>query len=87
MNQKKRQSIFDRLAAAIPEPATELNYSSPFELLIAVVLSAQATDRGVNKATTRLFAMANDQWGPSMGSDSNTATLNLYLFNNQHVMY
>ncbi len=59
MNQKNRQAIFDRLAVAIPEPATELNYSSPFELLIAVVLSAQATDKGVNKATTRLFAVAN----------------------------
>jgi endonuclease-3 len=59
MNQKKRLAIFNRLAVAIPEPATELNYSSPFELLIAVVLSAQATDKGVNKATTRLFAVAN----------------------------
>ncbi|MGZ8232004.1 endonuclease III, partial [Methylobacter tundripaludum] len=59
MNQKKRQAIFDRLAGATPEPTTELNYSSPFELLIAVVLSAQATDKGVNKATTRLFAVAN----------------------------
>jgi len=59
MNQKKRQAIFDRLATAIPEPTTELNYSSPFELLIAVVLSAQATDKGVNKATARLFAVAN----------------------------
>jgi endonuclease III len=59
MNQKKRQAIFDRLAEAIPEPATELNYSSPFELLIAVVLSAQATDKGVNKATSLLFAVAN----------------------------
>jgi endonuclease-3 len=59
MNQKKRQVIFDRLAVAIPEPATELNYNSPFELLIAVVLSAQATDKGVNKATAGLFAVAN----------------------------
>ena len=59
MNQKTRQAIFDRLSVAIPEPTTELNYSSPFELLIAVVLSAQATDKGVNKATTRLFAVAN----------------------------
>jgi endonuclease-3 len=59
MNQKIRQAIFDRLAVAIPEPATELNYNSPFELLIAVVLSAQATDKGVNKATARLFAVAN----------------------------
>ena len=59
MNQNKRQAIFDRLSVAIPEPETELNYSSPFELLIAVVLSAQATDKGVNKATTLLFAVAN----------------------------
>ena len=59
MNQKIRQAIFDRLALAIPEPTTELDHSSPFELLIAVVLSAQATDKGVNKATTRLFAVAN----------------------------
>jgi endonuclease III len=59
MNQKKREAIFDRLAEAIPYPTTELNYTSPFELLIAVVLSAQATDKGVNKATTRLFAAAN----------------------------
>ena len=59
MNQKKRQAIFDRLANAIPEPTTELNYNSPFELLIAVVLSAQATDKSVNKATTPLFAVAN----------------------------
>ena len=59
MNQNKRQAIFDRLSVAIPQPATELNYSSPFELLIAVVLSAQATDKGVNKATTLLFAVAN----------------------------
>ena len=59
MNLKKRQIIFDRLSVATPEPTTELNYSSPFELLIAVVLSAQATDKGVNKATARLFAVAN----------------------------
>ncbi len=59
MNQKIRQALFDRLSVAIPEPTTELNYSSPFELLIAVVLSAQATDKGVNKATTPLFAKAN----------------------------
>ncbi len=59
MNQQKRQAIFDRLAEAIPEPTTELNYSTPFELLIAVVLSAQATDKGVNKATVKLFPVAN----------------------------
>ncbi len=59
MNQQKRQAIFDRLAEATPEPTTELNYANPFELLIAVVLSAQATDKGVNKATAKLFPVAN----------------------------
>ncbi len=59
MNKQKRQAIFDRLAEAIPEPTTELNYANPFELLIAVVLSAQATDKGVNKATALLFPVAN----------------------------
>ncbi|MEQ1486637.1 endonuclease III [Methyloglobulus sp.] len=59
MNQQKRQAIFDRLAETIPEPTTELDYSTSFELLIAVVLSAQATDKGVNKATAKLFPVAN----------------------------
>ena len=59
MNKQKREQIFQRLAAAIPEPTTELNYSTAFELLIAVVLSAQATDKGVNKATAKLFPVAN----------------------------
>ena len=59
MNADKRRQLFDRLAQAIPDPSTELNYSSPFELLVAVVLSAQATDKGVNKATAKLFPIAN----------------------------
>ena len=59
MNKAKRQEIFERLRAANPHPTTELNFSSPFELLIAVILSAQATDKGVNKATARLFPVAN----------------------------
>jgi len=59
MNKLKRQQIFERLRAANPHPTTELNYSNPFELLIAVILSAQATDKGVNKATARLFPVAN----------------------------
>jgi endonuclease-3 len=59
MNKPTRLVIFDRLAASIPEPTTELNYNTPFELLIAVVLSAQATDKGVNKATEKLFQVAN----------------------------
>ncbi|MGI3898871.1 MAG: endonuclease III [Janthinobacterium lividum] len=53
------RAIFDRLRAAMPEPRTELAYSDPFTLLVAVVLSAQATDVGVNKATGPLFAVAN----------------------------
>ncbi len=59
MNPAKRRAIFERLRAANPEPRTELAYASPFELLIAVVLSAQSTDVGVNKATARLFPVAN----------------------------
>ena len=59
MNAEKRAEIFKRLAAAIPQPTTELEYSSTFELLIAVILSAQATDKGVNIATRRLFKAAN----------------------------
>jgi endonuclease-3 len=59
MNPQKRHAIFDRLRSANPAPATELEYRSPFELLVAVVLSAQATDRSVNLATRRLFAVAS----------------------------
>lgn len=59
MNQAKRIEILTRLRNENPHPTTELNYSSPFELLIAVILSAQATDKGVNKATDKLFPVAN----------------------------
>ncbi len=59
MNKKKRQEIFARLREDNPNPQTELEYSTPFELLIAVLLSAQATDVGVNKATRKLYAAAN----------------------------
>lgn len=55
MNRSKRQEIFTRLRAANPEPTTELQYANPFQLLIAVILSAQSTDVGVNKATRALF--------------------------------
>lgn len=58
MNKTKRIEILSRLRAANPNPTTELEYSSPFELLIAVLLSAQATDVGVNKATRKLFPVA-----------------------------
>jgi endonuclease-3 len=59
MNPQKRHEIFRRLRAENPTPTTELHYRTPFELLVAVVLSAQATDKGVNKATARLFPVAN----------------------------
>ncbi len=59
MNKLKRIEIFERLKADNPHPTTELEYSSPFELLAAVLLSAQATDVGVNKATRKLFPIAN----------------------------
>ena len=58
MNRAIRQQIFTRLRAHNPHPTTELNYSSSFELLIAVILSAQATDVSVNKASAGLFAVA-----------------------------
>ncbi|MBL1272067.1 MAG: endonuclease III [Oceanospirillales bacterium] len=59
MNKAKRIEIFSRFREANPNPETELNYSNPFELLIAVILSAQATDVGVNKATDKLYPVAN----------------------------
>ncbi|MEC7379916.1 MAG: endonuclease III [Pseudomonadota bacterium] len=59
MNREKRHALLSRLQAENPQPTTELNFDSPFELLIAVMLSAQATDISVNKATGPLFAKAN----------------------------
>ena len=59
MNAEKRFKIFKRLSIAIPQPTTELEHGSTFELLIAVILSAQATDKGVNIATRKLFKVAN----------------------------
>jgi len=59
VNPQKRQEIFARLRAANPQPRTELVYGSVFELLVAVILSAQATDKSVNKATAELFRVAN----------------------------
>ena len=63
MNNKKRKEIFQRLRAADPAPTTELKYHSPFELLVSVILSAQATDVSVNKATAALFNVANTPQG------------------------
>ncbi|MEQ1592469.1 MAG: endonuclease III [Thiobacillaceae bacterium] len=59
MNAQRRHEIFSRLRTANPHPTTELEYGSPFELLVAVTLSAQATDKGVNLATRKLFPVAN----------------------------
>jgi len=59
MNKKAVEHLFSTLQAIDPEPKTELNYNTPFELLIAVLLSAQATDVGVNKATAKLYPIAN----------------------------
>jgi endonuclease-3 len=56
---QRRRAIFQRLRAANPHPKSELDHRSPYELLVAVVLSAQATDKGVNKATAKLFPIAN----------------------------
>src|SRR5256885_3357404 len=59
MNPAKRREIFSRFRAANASPTTELVYRTPFELLVAVILSAQATDKSVNKATEQLFKVAN----------------------------
>ena len=59
MNNTKRREILTRLRDANPHPTTELNFTTPYELLVAVTLSAQATDVGVNKATAKLFPVAN----------------------------
>ncbi|MFN7571174.1 MAG: endonuclease III [Betaproteobacteria bacterium] len=73
MNPAKRQAIFERLRAANPHPTTELEYRTPFELLVAVVLSAQATDKSVNLATRKLYAVANTpQAVAALGEDGLT---------------
>src|SRR5947207_9780073 len=59
MTPAKRRALFERLAALDPHPKSELEYSTPFELLVSVVLSAQATDKGVNEATEKLFRVAS----------------------------
>ena len=76
MNKDKRWEIFTRLRDANPQPTTELNYASPFELLIAVILSAQATDISVNKATGPLFAIANT---PKAIADLGVTKLKSYI--------
>ena len=90
MNAAKRIEIFQRLKAQCPAPKTELNYSSPFELLVAVVLSAQATDVGVNKATARLFPVANTPEAIAElgveGLSEHIKTIGLYNSKARHVI-
>ena len=90
MNPAKRQQIFERLRAANPSPKTELEYSTPFELLIAVLLSAQATDVGVNKATRKLYPVANTPAAIlALGVDelkSHIQTIGLYPTKAKNVM-
>lgn len=90
MNRQKRYEIFSRLREADPNPTTELVYRTPFELLIAVLLSAQATDVGVNKATAKLFPVANTpQAILDLGLDAlmeYTRTIGLYQTKSRHIM-
>lgn len=90
MNKYIRTEIFTRLRDANPHPTTELNYNSPFELLIAVLLSAQATDVGVNKATAKLFAVADTpQKMLDLGLDGvmdYVKTIGLYQTKSKHIM-
>jgi endonuclease-3 len=90
MNADIRREIFRRLAVAIPNPTTELVHSSTFELLIAVILSAQATDKGVNIATAKLFQVANTPQAildlGIEGLESHIKTIGLYRSKAKNVM-
>jgi len=90
MNPEKRRMIFERLRAANPHPTTELRYRTPFELLVAVVLSAQATDKSVNLATERLFREADTpQAFLALGEEGLIAhirTIGLYRSKAKHIL-
>jgi endonuclease-3 len=90
MNSVKRREIFLRLQAANPHPTTELEYSTPFELLVAVMLSAQATDKSVNLATRELFPVANTpQKLLGLGEESlreYVQRIGLYQTKSKHIM-
>lgn len=90
MNKAKREEIFARFQKANPKPRTELCFSTPFELLIAVILSAQATDIGVNKATAVLFKVANTPQAilalGEEGLKEYLKTLNLYKTKAAHII-
>ena len=90
MNAEKRRQIFAIFQNANPNPTTELEYSSPFELLVAVLLSAQATDVGVNKATRKLFPVANTPeailaLGPQ-GLEQYIKTIGLFRSKGKHLL-
>ena len=90
MTPKKRQRLFERFKEANPHPTTELNYTSPYQLLVAVILSAQSTDKGVNKATDKLFSIAPTpeamlQLGEE-GLRDHIKTVNLYKTKAKNVM-
>lgn len=90
MNREKREQIFSIFQAANPHPTTELEYSNPFELLVAVLLSAQATDVGVNKATRKLFPVANTPaailaLGPA-GLEQYIKTIGLFRSKGKHLL-
>ncbi|MBX3662505.1 MAG: endonuclease III [Burkholderiales bacterium] len=90
MNPAKRQAIFERFRAANPEPRGELEYSTPFELLVAVILSAQATDKSVNLATRQLYRKANTpqallKLGLS-GLESHIKSIGLYRTKAKNIM-
>jgi len=90
MNKQTRREMFERWRAKNPHPKTELNYTTPFELLIAVLLSAQATDKGVNKATAKLFPVANTpQAMLDLGLEGvmeYTKTIGLYKTKSKHII-
>lgn len=90
MNKESRLAFFTRLREQNPAPRTELEYNTPFELLIAVVLSAQATDVGVNKATRKLYPVANTPAAiyalGQAGLESYIATIGLYRSKAKHVI-
>lgn len=90
MNKHIRTEMFKRWREANPHPTTELQFSTPFELLIAVLLSAQATDVGVNKATAKLFPVANTpQAMLDLGLDGimqYTRTIGLYKTKSKHII-
>jgi endonuclease-3 len=90
MNAETRSEIFQRLLEDNPNPTTELNYSSPFELLVAVTLSAQATDKSVNEVTDRLFPIANTpQTISDLGEDAlrdTIKTIGLFNSKSKHII-